>query len=532
MKPKIILLVSLIACLFIADMPLSAQKKSKDNGGAKQLENVKRRDLRNFGTVIENDVTVGYYMFSKIENTGGGMASFKIEIFDENLKSKKTIKIEKRKTAQLVEMNYNGKAFFIMMTNKKGIDMMTFDKEGKKLGELNIKKVSKWERMRIQQAVMSEEASSTSIYSASDEGFIRQAFVKNKKLGFVIERYDNKLKLQWSYGSDKASKRIEAADILYSSENYVAVLKEDKKKLISRDIDVHFVLLNASKGTKLFELQLKELADLSLLGCDVDETKQQIILNGEYYAKGKKIYNSKSEGIYLKMLDLKGKELKMQKLSWKKDLVSLNVTDEEKGKSKENMRFYIHKVVIAANGNTYVVAEQYKKILSATAVGMKLASAALGGGGNSNLSSFSIKMYNMVYMVFDNSFNLVEKQVVKKKFSEIWLDKSQEYTSATVLAHYLKANGYFDYQFTSLNKEKGGFTTYYLDLNRKGTDGKKNDAVIGTISLSEDKIETKRTPINTQYSYMFICPAKENNVLIGEHWRSKKKMFLRIEPIE
>ncbi len=531
MKFKSFFMFGLLTCMLISAVPLSAQKKSKDNGLSKQLENVRRRDLRNFGTIIENESLVGYYMFSKIENTGGGMASFKIEIFDENLKSKKTIKIEKRKTAQLVEMNYNGKAFFIMMTNKKGIDMMTYDKDGKKLGEINIKKVSKWERMRIQQALLSEEGSATSVYSASDEGFIRQALVKNKKIGFVIERYDNKLKLIWSYGSEKTSKRVEAADIMYSSGNYVAVLKEDKKKLISRDIDVHFVLLNADKGTKVFELQLKDLADLSLLGCDVDEEKNQIILNGEHYAKGKKIYNSKSEGIYLKMLDMKGKEIKMQKLTWKKDLVSLNVIDEDKGKSRENMRFYIHKVVIADNGNTYVIAEQYKKVLSASAIGLKLANAALGGG-NTNLSSFSIKMFNMVYMVFDNEFKLIEKEVVKKKFSEVWLDKSQEYTSATVLAHYLKANGYFDYQFTTVNKEKGGFTSYYLDLNRKGTDGKKNDAIIGTISLSEDKIVTKRTPVNTQYSYMFIYPAKENNVLIGEHWRSKKKMFLRIEPID
>lgn len=68
-------------------------------------------------------------------------------------------------------------------------------------------------------------------------------------------------------------------------------------------------------------------------------------------------------------------------------------------------------------------------------------------------------------------------------------------------------------------------------MNRKGADGKKNDAVIGTIALMDGKIETKRTPINTSYSSMFIKPAKENNLLIGEFWRSKKKLLLRIETV-
>jgi hypothetical protein len=231
------------------------------------------------------------------------------------------------------------------------------------------------------------------------------------------------------------------------------------------------------------------------------------------------------------LLDLKGNELKMEKLSWEKDLKSMSVIDEDKGRSKENLRFYIHKVFISANGSTYVIAEQYKKILSAGKVAMKVLASAAGATVNDDLSDFSIKMFNMVYMVFDKDFKLTEKSIVKKKFSEVSIPKGMEYASPTLLAHYVKANGGFDYQFSTRNKELDGFTTYYLDMNRKGADGKKNDAVIGTIALMDGKIETKRTPINTSYSSMFIKPAKENNLLIGEFWRSKKKLLLRIETV-
>ncbi len=532
MNSKHILITGLILLFAFQSPVLQAQKKSKDNGLKQQLDNVRARDLRNFGSIIENEITVGYYMFSKLEKTGGGMAMYQIEIFDENLKSKKTIKLERSKTAQLVEMNYNGAAFFLMMTNKKGVDMVTYNKEGKKLGEINIKKVNKYERMRISQALQSQESSNASVYSSNDQGFIRQTFVKNKKLGYSVEAYSNDLKLIWKYSSDAASPKIEGVDIMYASAKYVTLLRSEKKNMTTKDVDNHVIMLDAESGDKLFEIPMKEISDLSVLGCHVDEDKKEVIFNGEYFGKGKNIYKAKSEGLYMMKVDMSGKELKMEKMSWKTDLLSLTVKDEEKGKSNDNMRFYIHKVFTAANGNTYIVAEQYKKIVSASAVAMNALSAMAGGGGNSNLSNISIKIYNIVYMVLDPDFKLIDKQVVKKKYSEFYLEKGYEFVSATLLAHYIKANGWFDYQFSTRNADKTGFTAYYIDLNRKGADGKKNDAVIGTISLLGESVETKRTPFNTEFSRVFINPAKEGNILIGEFWRSKSRLMLRIEPMQ
>lgn len=530
MHLKHILLGGICLMLSVCSHPLWAQKKAKDNNLKKQIEEVRSRDLRNFGSIIENEITVGYYMFSRVEKTGGGMAKFQIEIFDENLKSKKSIKMERPKSSQLIEMSYNGSAFFLMMTNKKGIDMITYDKEGKKLGEVKIKKVNKWERGRIAQALASEESSNASVYCNGDQGFVRQTFVKNKKLGYKVEAYSNNLKLLWEYSSEATSTKVETVDIMYASAKYVAVLRAEKKNLTTRDVDNHVTMLNAENGDVLFKIPMKEISDLSVLGCHVDEVKNEVLFNGEYFGKGKNIYNSKSEGLYMMKVDMSGNELKMEKMSWKEDLLSLTVKDEEKGKSNDNMRFYIHKVFTAANGNTYIVAEQYKKVVSASAVALNTLTAM--AGGRSNVSNISIKIFNIVYLVLDSDFKLVDKQVVKKKYSEFYLEKGYEFVSATLLAHYIKANGWFDYQFSTHSQDKMGFTSYYIDLNRKGSDGKKNDAIIGTISLTGESVETKRTPFNTNYSRVFIHPAKEGNILIGEYWRGERRLMLRIEPMQ
>lgn len=529
MKLKSILFSFLLGCAVVFSNDTFAQKKSKDDGPTKQLDDIGYRELRNLGTIIENEEVRGYYLFRREKKTGGGMASFKLDLFDVDIKSLRSIKMQRPKKSQLVEMSFNGSAFFLMMTNKKGIDMLTYDPEGKKLGEISIKKVNKYERGRIYQAMTSKEGSNSSVYPTSN-GFVRQTLEKNRKLGYTIEAYSNSMKLQWAVHSNRVSDKIETADIMYCSGKYVAVLRMEKKNMMTRDVDMFVLMLDAVTGDKIFEIPMKELSDLSVLGCHVDEEKNEVYLNGEYFAKGKNIMNSKSEGLYMMKVDMEGKELKMEKMSWKKDLLSLTVKEEEKGKSNENMRFYIHKVVTAPNGNTYIIAEQYKKIVSGTAVALNAATAL--AGGQSNVSNVSIKMYNMVYLVLDKDFKLIDKQVVKKKFSEFFLEKGYETVSATLLAHYIKANGWFDYQFTSVNKKTGEFSAFYLDLNRKSAEGKKNDVVLGSIALVGGNIETKRTPLNTNYSYLFVFPAKEGHVFVAEYSRSKERLFMRLEPLK
>lgn len=507
----------------------SNNTKNPDGNIVLQMEKIRAKDVRNFGNIIEKNVLVGYYYFTKGEKTGNGNAEFEIKIYDVDFKYLRSIEIESGKNSQLIEMNYNGNAFMVMMAGRKGVDLFTFSKDGKQLGEIKEIEVSKFESFQISAAMNSDEPISSSINSLGDYGFVRQVMVSNKKMGYVLEGYNNKLELMWTSASDTKASELESADVLYSSSKFIGVLKSTKKNQLTRDVTNSFFFLDAESGNTLFELDVDKMQDITIHGCYVDDANKLVYLNGEYYAKGKNSTNNKSEGLYLMKLDIDGNVVQNEQLTWKKDLINLTATSDG-SQTKENMRFYIHKVQIGKDGNTYVVAEQYKMILSASAVGMKLLNAA-AGGGSTGMSSFSIKIYNMVYMVFNKDFKLVQKEVVKKKFSEVYLPASYEYASTTMIAHYLKAAGLFDYQYSTINEDGNGFTSYYIDINRKGEDGKKNDAVVGSITLGDGDPKTNRTPIDVNSRNISIHPAKKNHLMVLEYYALKKKLTVRLEPL-
>jgi hypothetical protein len=100
-----------------------------------------------------------------------------------------------------------------------------------------------------------------------------------------------------------------------------------------------------------------------------------------------------------------------------------------------------------------------------------------------------------------------------------------------MIAHYLKAAGLFDYQYSTINEDGNGFTSYYIDINRKGEDGKKNDAVVGSITLGDGEPKTNRTPIDINSRNISIHPAKKNHLMVLEYYAMKKRLTVRLEPL-
>ena len=192
----------------------SNNTKNPDGNIVLQMEKIRAKDVRNFGNIIEKNVLVGYYYFTKGEKTGNGNAEFEIKIYDVDFIYLRSIEIESGKNSQLIEMNYNGNAFMVMMAGRKGVDLFTFSKEGKQLGEIKEIEVSKFESFQISAAMNSDEPISSSINSLGDYGFVRQVLVSNKKMGYVLEGYNNKLELMWTSASDTKASELESADVL------------------------------------------------------------------------------------------------------------------------------------------------------------------------------------------------------------------------------------------------------------------------------------------------------------------------------
>ena len=152
----------------------SNNNKNPDGNIVLQMEKIRAKDVRNFGNIIENNVLVGYYYFTKGEKTGKRDAEFEIKLYDVDFNYKRSIEVEADKSSQLIEMNYNGNAFLLMMAGRKGVDLFAFSKDGMLLGEKKEVEISKFESFQISAAMNSDEPISSSIHSLGDYGFVRQ----------------------------------------------------------------------------------------------------------------------------------------------------------------------------------------------------------------------------------------------------------------------------------------------------------------------------------------------------------------------
>ena len=307
-----------------------------------------------------------------------------------------------------------------------------------------------------------------------------------------MEAYDNNLNQLYTIGSDENSKLVESGDIIYTSKDLVGLNVLRRKNRTAASYDLFFQLIDAKSGKVNFEKPLKDNgADLSMLNCFIDETNKTIITSGEYFAPGDDQGKDKSQGMYFLTFDFSGTQKELKKLSWNLDFAKMKTSEDEK-KSKKNMSIYFHKIMRTADGKWFAIGEQYKKQVSA----MGMASTIMGGGRGGQ-SAFSIFVYNMVAIQFDNTFNIVSIETIEKRKSEVAMPQGSALTSSAYLAKWVEMIGGFDYAFTTRDIEKDQFSTLYIDLNRKDDDGKRSDVMIGSISYKDGKLTHDRFPLNT-----------------------------------
>ena len=270
------------------------------------FENVLKMDLRNKGYIMENDNLVGTYLFYLNEKVDRKTDSYLLKILDNNLSLVKSIEIERPRKSYLLEMVFNGKAFMMMFFTAKGnLDLVTYDKNGTKLGEKNFEDLTRMEKYTYQMS--QTNGTNATIYPTGDGGFVRQAYAKNEKDGYRIEAYDNNLNQIWTAGSDEKSEMVEGGDIIYSSTQYTGLNVLRKKKRTSREYDLFFQLIDSKTGKLVFEKPLKDNgADLSMLTCFIDESSKQVIIGGEYFAPGEDQGKAKSQGMFMMTFDFTG----------------------------------------------------------------------------------------------------------------------------------------------------------------------------------------------------------------------------------
>jgi hypothetical protein len=514
------LTVLFLLCLITASLSMAQQRK---------FENLIKYYRAGNGPIMENDKLVGYYAFYMYDKADKKNDAYLLNLMDDNLNVVKSIDILRPKGEFLLETVFNGNAFCCVFYNsKKGVETITFDKAGKKLGSVLKEDLTKMEKIMLNAVAQSnnDDPANASIFPLGSAGFIQQTSTKNDKMGYAFTAYDNNMKKLWSVGSSPTSKLLESADLTFSSEDYAGVAIARKKNMMTKEFDTYISLLDCKTGKFLFEKELKgeNKGEMSVLNMFFDKEKKQLALFGEYYAPGDEVLKSRSQGIFIMSYDESGNIVADKKYSWLGDIKKIaKMEGGAEAEEKDAVRVFFHKVYRTADGSVVAIGEQFKKTTSAAG----LAGRALGG----NASASQITIMNMVKLALAPDLSLSGYTIISKKKTRAPLPEGYGTLNPTMLSYYVKAMGGFDYEFTSSDLQRDKYYTVYKDYDREGADGKKSDVMLGIIKTEEGKSSVVKAPINIESSYFSINPAKPGFVQITEYNKKKKTLNMFLEKI-
>jgi hypothetical protein len=429
-------------------------------------------------------------------------------------------------------MVYNESVFMMHFYDRKtGYEFVTYDREGNQVGSSLVSKdnVSKYDIARLENNFATATENVT-IIPNGNSGFIRSTFIKEKKMGYEIVAYDNSANEVWSFKSDIESDMIELADFNDNTSGVLSVTITKRKNLITKEAHVYCLLLNSSNGVliKEFELGSEEEGQRTLLKSFVNDQKKTITITGEFFKPKDDIFKDRSQGLYCKELSLTGEELDDRKYNWKGDIDQFAASLDEDGKKDRPFYVFFHDVIIAKNGHTFMIGEQFIKQVSAGGVAMGIIA-----GSNSDASMFEILIANMVVVELDEKKELVDFKVIPKKKTSVILPKGMGLVSTALLGYYLKSLGSFDYSFTSNNVEKDLYDVVYIDANRKESkDSKtKSDLMVGLLSIKGGELSENRIPINCESKSFWLQPGKPGFISVSEYYRKDKKIEMRLEQL-
>ncbi len=497
-----------------------------------EYSGVKRVYGRSTGEIYDNDQLKGYYTFYMVEKADKKNTIYQVDIADNNLTKTGSFEVVREKNSILLEMTFNGEYFLFTFFTKKKIEYVVYDVQGKELGSKWTEKLSMFEKARVQSMISNPEEESISSYSNGKEGFIHINTVKNDNQGYVVEALDNTAKVSWTYGSKKTSKLHEFADVLTVSDDYIAILVGRKKSMMTNKVDFSLIVLNAKTGDEMFEDDLTDKTiQLSLLNCFFDKDRNAVVLVGETYKTEDTPMKDQSTGLFVEELNFDGTQKSMSKYLWTKELAKAKKAgmSPEQKESEEKSSLYIHRAFRTKDGVLNLVAEQYRKQVSALGV----ASKVLAGGQGSGASAFEIAVMNMVVIQFNADMTVKNYDIIEKQKTRVVLPSGYGIYPPALLAAYIKNTGGFDYAATSQDRAADKYSVVFTDANRKSDDSKeKSDRMIGAINFKGSEYTATRTPINSDASVCKIRPGKPGYVSVVEYFRKAKKLSYRLESVK
>lgn len=492
------------------------------NAQSYSASGVKKWRIQGSGSIVENNVIKGYYLFYNIESADRKNRVFQLTILDGDLNEVVSKKLTEPKTTYLLEATYNGGAIMFKFLDSKGekIVYRTLSNDGtlspKKSRDLYDKEI-------YLVGKNGSEISSTTLHAVNDELFCDVSFYNKGKYTYKVKAMDNAGVTKWTYNSPPPSKGLIVGDFLAANGSQVLVTESRKPKLLSNDLTFGVKLIDG--GKKLFSTKLEnEKYTMVPKNAYFDDVKQEFIIMGDYFDAGKKFNKAEALGLFLKTISSTGKELEEKYLSFKKDIEPLVDPKFRKEVSKHFVHF--HNVVRQPNGKILAIGEQYRKQASAGGIAAKV---LLGGG--SNVALVEIKVGDMIVLELNDNFECEKARIFEKTPSRIKLPEGVGLSSPHLLARYVLYLGGFDYSFTQGNDDNSIVSFGYVNYE-KNEDKVGKTLEFTSITYAEDGVPTKdNIELKKKGGRIYLRPGKPGHIMLLEYTRKTKTLDMRLEQI-
>lgn len=446
----------------------------------------------------------GYYI--QYEETNANPRTVKLIILDNNLVLVNEIKLELKADDKIEDLAYNGGNFMFIKSNRKEKTRTykILDKQGKEIASKVLTEVAA--RLLYKPAM---------ITPIEQTDFLVINYTKDKKVGYSIERFNDKLESKYLQIIEPEKKRLYPVDYLVSG-NILYVLE-----FIAADMSDYFEYHVAGytlvDGKQLFNNYLKS-ADEKTFGYPtfLRLASDGNVVTGGMYFNGPREGDATSDGLFTALMDLTGK-MNYQYKTWKDVEAKVKEGNSTNGIWGGKTKTFVHDIVVNNDGTFTLVSENFR-----------VGDEALAGGKNKTLGTLtkintmsgndSAPSYDAVtvseFVLFDfskeNTLTAVRKLdkpasvTVVKGTSD---PNDQPYVGqgrGLNLANILNNKGYFPYKFTAdkngekvlvyqfayekLYKEK----LFFTKLNATSTDTTSMD-ITNSITKVEQELDAATT---------------------------------------
>ncbi|WP_028981390.1 DUF6770 family protein [Sporocytophaga myxococcoides] len=421
--------------LFFSSLSLNAQSIELDKVGRAGFKGVQKLDDK------------GYYV--QYEETNAKPRVVKLIILDNNLVATNEIKLELKPEDKLEDLAYNGGNFMFVKSNskEKSRTFKILDRQGKELASKEQKDVPA--RLLYKPAM---------ITPVEQTDFLVINYTKDKKVGYSIERFNEKLESKYLETYEPEKKKLYPVDYLVADD--VLYVLEFLSADYSDYFEYHIAGFSMTNGKQLFNNHLKSADDKAYgyatflrLGAEGK------VVTGGMYFNGPREDNATSDGLFTAVVDKAGK-LNYQYKTWKDVEAKVKAGNSTNGIWGGKTKTFVQDLAVNADGSFSLIAENFRR-----------GDEALAGGKNKTLGTLT-KVSNMSngessdeavtvseFVLFDFTKDNVLSDVRKlNKPESVTVIRSaadpndQPYVGQAKglnLANILNNRGYFPYRFTA-----------------------------------------------------------------------------------